>query len=571
LVVVLSLWALLSTLPELMLPWQPDGWTGISADPDGVITDVAKGSSGEAAGIVPGDRIDLAHATFDGRRFFFSFAPPGSRVTVPIVHDGLTRQVTLTSLVRARTPADNITDEIEVLSALVTIVVSAALVLVRPGAMTFGFFLFELSALWVSEWFLVRAPTPLYIAENFWWRVIAGPGLAGLLRFCARFPGDVSTGWRVWVDRYAWVAIPLLSVPGAWTAYADIFGLGAPRLDRILPDAAFAAIAFSLAVFLDAFRTATGQDRQRMRWVFASLVLVLVIAVGNWLIIGFSALPLAYIALYNVSLSVPTIVPLTVAYVLVKQRVVDVSFVLSRAVVYGVVTAIIIICFAALDWVFGRMLAATQWAVPAELLVAIGLGFGLNTMEKRVDRVVDGVLFRKRHIAEIQLARAAQTLPHAPTYEAADEHLLRVPVGALELTSGAIFRRDEEGRLTRVASIGWSDRDLASLEPADSLVLQLVASQAPMRMREALLPRADLPSKEAAPVIAMPVITRHNLRAIAFYGPHRSGADLDDDEIRELTEVTKAAAAAYDHIEAEALRKQVRDLSDVIARGLPAH
>lgn len=80
-------------------------------------------------------------------------------------------------------------------------------------------------------------------------------------------------------------------------------------------------------------------------------------------------------------------------------------------------------------------------------------------------------------------------------------------------------------------------------------------------MREVLWRNADLPYKEAAPVIALPMIVRHQLRGVALYGVHTTGADIDEDEVRSLVEVTSAAAAAYDHIETEDLRARLRDLS----------
>jgi hypothetical protein len=58
----------------------------------------------------------------------------------------------------------------------------------------------------------------------------------------------------------------------------------------------------------------------------------------------------------------------------------------------------------------------------------------------------------------------------------------------------------------------------------------------------------------------MPVLLRDQLVAIVLYGPHRSGADIDPDEVRGVLLLVERAGAAYDHIEARALREQVTSL-----------
>lgn len=69
--------------------------------------------------------------------------------------------------------------------------------------------------------------------------------------------------------------------------------------------------------------------------------------------------------------------------------------------------------------------------------------------------------------------------------------------------------------------------------------------------------------------MVIPIVVRSELKAIAFYGPHRSGAAIDSDEASWLSSLAASASAAYDHIDAErmrneneALRRQLAFLSD---------
>jgi hypothetical protein len=55
----------------------------------------------------------------------------------------------------------------------------------------------------------------------------------------------------------------------------------------------------------------------------------------------------------------------------------------------------------------------------------------------------------------------------------------------------------------------------------------------------------------------VPIVVRHHLRAIALYGAHSSGEDIDPDELKSIERLTEMASGAYDHIEAESLRVEL--------------
>jgi hypothetical protein len=79
-------------------------------------------------------------------------------------------------------------------------------------------------------------------------------------------------------------------------------------------------------------------------------------------------------------------------------------------------------------------------------------------------------------------------------------------------------------------------------------------------MADVVWPSEDPANHAGDAVIAMPVLLRDELVAIVLYGPHRSGADIDPDEVAAVTQLVDRAGAAYDHIEARALRQQVESL-----------
>src|ERR1700680_891371 len=66
------------------------------------------------------------------------------------------------------------------------------------------------------------------------------------------------------------------------------------------------------------------------------------------------------------------------------------------------------------------------------------------------------------------------------------------------------------------------------------------------------------PSGPAHPVLALPITVRRELVTIVLYGAHTHGEPLDPDEIKAIAGLASAAAAAYDHLEADALRRESR-------------
>jgi hypothetical protein len=51
-------------------------------------------------------------------------------------------------------------------------------------------------------------------------------------------------------------------------------------------------------------------------------------------------------------------------------------------------------------------------------------------------------------------------------------------------------------------------------------------------------------------------MVRRDLAAIVFFGSHLHGEGLDPDEIKALAVLQTGAAAAYDHLDAEAMRRE---------------
>lgn len=580
-VVLLGAAILALTVPNIIVTARggSPAMLGVTLTPDFLVTSVVPGTPAAEAGLRVRDRIEMGGLTL-WQRIHELGAPqlqPGESLKIPIIRNGARLAISVTG--ETAGPGSFYLTLTKRTAASIFVMVAGALLLLRPSRMLWGFYLYALGSVgggalfytFLSGWLefvLFALMYGIYYSLFY---------LAGLWIFVARFPGDSADGWRVWIDR---AAIPFASLYAGASVASLILSL---VLSNTVPQPMIvsyvfaavnnAAVALAMVCLLSGFVHLQADQRQRLKWVVAAVVTYALavgyISVANFLPLG--GWPATWTSAgftSDVLNGVQVIIPLAVAYAVLKHRVLDVNFVISRALVYGILTAFVVGAFAIIDWVLGRALEHQQLAIAAEVVAAVGFGFGLNGMHKSVDSFVDRVLFRQRHFAERRLERVANGLPHAKSPETVDSMLVEEPVQAFGLHSAAVFReRDDSHSFVRLAQAGWPEGSAAELHGDDPLMIHLQGERGVMRLRDARSTRGKMPSGAAAPVLAIPLIVRHQVEGVVLYGQHRTGEDIDPDEIRTLERLAISAAVAYDHIEADQMRRRAaeleRELSDI--------
>ena len=96
--------------------------------------------------------------------------------------------------------------------------------------------------------------------------------------------------------------------------------------------------------------------------------------------------------------------------------------------------------------------------------------------------------------------------------------------------------------------------------------MHLESEQLPIAVHEIRWSREDVPPGVAQPQLAVPIVVRRRLLGFALYGGHRGGVALDPDEINVIGGLMTGASAAYDHLDAEAMRRESLALRQEAAR-----
>jgi len=554
LVIAIGVWMLGTAIPGLARIWEPYPDNGISLDFDGVITDVAPRSPASAAGIEAGDRVvpPLAPALFRD--------PPGT-LTFKLNHHGTVRAVTLTPQNIMLSRVDRAIVALLFTEYSVFLIVGSLVLLLRPSAMTWSFYLYCVLRRYGDLGFYWPGSNAFFWANFLTLVVLGSTGCVFVTMFALRFPSNRLEKWR----RYAMSLMKLLLLlfPIA-TLYVivNLGGFGRPSQGAVNWATLATAIvyAFAAAVFAITFLQSHGDERQRLKWVLVFPVVLAMRVVA--ILAGDGILPWDLPDWFSQALAILGIsVPIAVAYAVVRRRVFDVQFAISRALVYGSITSLVAGTFLLLDWFMGKQFAQTRFTLTAEIILALAIGSWLNMLHRNVDRLIDSTFFRQRHMAEERLKKAAAAVLRAESHDVVDRFLVHEPIRALELTSAAIFRRNgDSGAFERSVETGWDHVDTRALTSEDPLVLHLLAEEAPVRLADVVWGPAEWPLHVGDAVLAMHVLLRDALVAIVLYGPHRNAADIDPDEVRSIALLVERAGAAYDHIEARTLREQVASL-----------
>jgi hypothetical protein len=534
------------------------GVYGWNTGPDCVtVTSVTPGYPAFKAGIRPGDVVDYGSLSLLGRinTVVPQAVAAGEPLTVRFARSGVLHTVTMAAVPAA---GFQVRFFAKIASGILIFVVGACLVLMRPSPMTWGFLLVGMGEM--ADAFSYRFGSPTLLWSSSLVRELGiSVGWAGLLMFVSRFPTDAPQGWLKALDR---AAIPIAGLYFALEAYIALalLYLNDPPAAFVQVFASYAFPALigltALVALIGAGLSAQGNARQRLVPVIVTFTLWIGISASGTILTLLYTTPFVLYYVPFVGCIALALFVLATAYGTIRHRVIDVNFIISRTLVYTAITGILIGIFAIIDILVARWLERSQLAIILELAAAVFMGVWLKSMHRFVDSFVDRVLFRRRHLAERRLERVAKTLPHATSTDFVDEAVVVEPAQSLELASSALFRRSLDGTFQRRCALGWDDGSTQSLDQSDHLVIQLEAELDALNLSDIRWPRADIPTGLCQPLLAVPITVRHRLTAFALYGGHVGGEALDPDEIRNLRQLAVPAGAAYDHLDAEALREQ---------------
>ncbi|MHB8425864.1 MAG: GAF domain-containing protein [Gammaproteobacteria bacterium] len=163
-----------------------------------------------------------------------------------------------------------------------------------------------------------------------------------------------------------------------------------------------------LALLIVNYGYADSARRLRLRWMlWSSVIFVVNIFLNNTAVLGPQVSSIVTNAALVLSLS-------GFLYALLRHRVVDVSVVIDRTIVYGGMTAVVVGVLAAVNSLVEHAALGTNASLLLQVIVPLSLGIVLSRVRTYLDRMVEQVFFRRKYLAEKKLRRFAR---HCTRYE----------------------------------------------------------------------------------------------------------------------------------------------------------
>ena len=272
-----------------------------------------------------------------------------------------------------------------------------------------------------------------------------------------------------------------------------------------------------VALLFANYRRADGSHRLRLRWMlWSSVVLVTSVLLDNTPLLGFFTSEITNTLMLPIAMT-------GFLYAVLRHRVVDISVVLNRALVYAATTSLVLGLFALLESLIERTTLGRDANLLLELAVPLALGAGLSTVHRRIEATAERFIFRRQYRAETALRRFAQdcafvTQPNNLfdlTVEQIARHAAAPRVALYERATDAYVCIRQRGEPALPAQIATDDLAFVTL-----------------RARAAVLDLDDTQSQLGRDGYAFPLMVRGSLLGALVVG-ERAGEHYSADE-REL-------------------------------------
>lgn len=252
-------------------------------------------------------------------------------------------------------------------------------------------------------------------------------------------------------------------------SFALLLVFGAVLIPQIISVIWVLPYAIATAMLLAAYRGSAADARPRLRWMFWSgVVLVIGILLSNEPLFGYPASYLIEVLAYIIAFA-------GLLYAVLRHRVVDMSFVLNRAIVYSVTLTVVVGVFMLLESFVEKIALPERASFALELGVPLVIGFSLEAVRKRLEKIGERLFFHRK----FKDAAALHAFARQCAYIENPDHLLEQTLRELRTHTGtpavAMYWRDQNGYV-RLAEAG-AQRYPPHVDMDDRAILALRAER----------------------------------------------------------------------------------------------
>jgi hypothetical protein len=410
----------------------------------------------------------------------------------------------------------------------------------------------------VSRSYLLLPAGPIFLLYHLAWPVARAAVLLLALVFIFNFPNDDPRGTPLkrWLVRYVVPIYGLLWLTLLVTSTAHAAGFHVPAYSVADMTASTVAAAMALTVLWTNWRSSEGELRQKHLWVMLSTALL------------FSMQPLAQgvnhlwadhhsqRVAWTIVRSAALLSTLTLAYAILRHRVLNIGFAINRVMVYGAASAGMLLSFGLIEWVAHHLLdfAGREKSVWLDAGIALGIFLVFHRLRHWGEKQVERLFFHAWHVKEQALRKFVKEAPFISRPDA----LLSAFTAALDrFTSGAghaLYRRTPAGDYQCVAAT-LVDAPV-TVDADEPLAVSLRASQAPVHPSDA---HSALPGE-----LALPSIHHGQLDGFVLLGTKPDGETYRPDEKDVLGFTAHQVGLDFRALRMEQLEREIAEAQQTI-------
>jgi hypothetical protein len=308
---------------------------------------------------------------------------------------------------------------------------------------------------------------------------------------------------------------------------------------------------------VDGWRHSAGEIRQRHLWLLLSFAFGSVPAMLTLIpaLDGTIAGLRVTVMMYFIG---QLLMFIGLTYAVLKYRVFNFDFAISRALVFSVVSVLLLSAFGVIEWIYASVMhggggsghGAEKKSLVVDAAIALCVYLMLHKVHGKLERWVERFLFEKWHVNEHKLRSYVRQAAHITAVDS----LLGSFRNALDRFTGhagcAIYLRQDSGEYA--LATGTLEGATATVDSNDSAAVALRTDMAPLfveQMHTAL--RGEL---------VLPMCHRGMLDGFVLVGSKRRGESYRPDEFEALGFAAHQIGLDLHALRVDALERELRDL-----------
>lgn len=385
-----------------------------------------------------------------------------------------------------------------------------------------------------------------------------------LVLFCCWFPERYPRDGRRTIARLATVfsllsfVVLLGSMLHALTGFEPHVSADAIlNLENYVIPAIYGALAIA-ALVID-FRASTQLDRQRLEWLALGMALNAYSYTSVTLFPNlFTSAGGAFTDLGNTLSDIGTIAGIAcIAYAFFRYRVLDLTFAVNRAAVFGLLSSAIVALFVLVEYFVGRYVETYSHLTGTIITLgsALAIGLGMRTLHRHVDGFTDRLIFRARYEAEVALRAFGRRAAFITDETTLQERTVWALTEYARAQHAALYLARADGDFA-LGSSSPNASPPSLISGDDSAVLALKDLRAPHYVHDG--------TSAITAELVFPMLARGELIGFAACGKRRVRETYTPDELDAMTFALEHVAIQLDVILMQRLQVQIREVQELV-------